>query len=80
MSPSTRSWQTVPYDLRAAKQIERRMIIDALQQFATAGFDIRKYLYLGMGSIYFVDFILFHKWLGAMSVALLELSSGDIVS
>jgi hypothetical protein len=68
MSPSTRSWQTVPYDLRAAKQIERRMIIDALQGFAIAGFDIRKYLYLGMGSIYFVDFILFHKWLGIDSM------------
>lgn len=52
------------YDLRPAKQIERRMILDALQILMASGFPIRDYQYTGMGSIYFVDFILFHKLLG----------------
>ena len=62
-SPSA-SYLKVFYDLRPAKQIERRMIIDALQVLAESGFRIRNYQYTGFGSIYFVDFILFHRLLG----------------
>jgi hypothetical protein len=40
------------------------MLIDALQLLTMAGFPIRDYQYTGMGSIYFVDYILFHKFLG----------------
>jgi hypothetical protein len=40
------------------------MLIDALQTLSAAGFDISEYQYTGMGSIYFVDFVLFHKYLG----------------
>jgi hypothetical protein len=54
----------VPYDLRPAKQIERRMIIDGLQRIAEAGCQIRQYRYVGMGSFYFVDFVLLHRYLG----------------
>jgi len=54
----------VQYDLRPAKQIERRMIIDALQRLTLAGFPVSEYQYTGFGSVYFVDFILFHKMLG----------------
>lgn len=52
------------YELRPAKQVERRMLIDAFQKLARAGFDIPNYRYTGMGSFYFVDFTLFHKLLG----------------
>jgi hypothetical protein len=54
----------VQYELRPHKQVERRMLIDALQLLSLAGFPIRDYKYTGMGSFYFVDFILFHKLLG----------------
>jgi hypothetical protein len=54
----------VPYDLRPAKQIERRMLLDVFQILSNNGFTLREYQYTGMGSINFVDFILLHKLLG----------------
>ena len=59
-----KSYRSVNYDLRPAKQVERRMIIDTLQRLASQGLPIRDYQYTGFGSIYFVDFILFHRILG----------------
>jgi hypothetical protein len=59
-----RSSRKVPYDLRPAKQIERRMLLDALHILSNNGFQLRDYQYTGMGSIYFVDFILLYKLLG----------------
>ncbi len=64
MSTPTQSYLKVPYDLRPAKQVERRMLIDAFHRLSHAGFPIADYQYTGFGSIYFVDFILFHKLLG----------------
>jgi hypothetical protein len=64
MSYPTESYLRVQYELRAAKQVERRMIIDTLQMLALTGFHISEYQYTGFGSVYFVDFILFHKLLG----------------
>jgi hypothetical protein len=62
----------VQYDLRPAKQVERRMLIDAFQRLGEGGFEIRDYQYTGFGSIYFVDFILFHKILGLNRLLSLE--------
>src|SRR5688572_12025690 len=64
MSTPTDSFKRVHYELRPAKQVERRMIIDALRLMSLSGFPIDDYQYTGMGSIFFVDFILFHKFLG----------------
>jgi len=64
MTPQAGSYLKVAYDLRPAKQIERRMLIDVFQILAANGFPIRDYAYTGMGSIYFFDFILFRKLLG----------------
>jgi hypothetical protein len=75
MTPPTESFYKVPYDLRPAKQIERRMLIDAFQRLSFAGFPIGEYQYTGMGSIYFVDFILFHKLLGIDKLLSVEISS-----
>lgn len=63
MEPS-KSYKTVQYELRSAKQVERRMLIDAFQILTGEGWDISKYQYTGMGSVYFVDFVLLHKFLG----------------
>jgi hypothetical protein len=62
----------VQYDIRPAKQVERRMIVDALQRLAAAGFSIADYQYTGFGAIYFVDFILLHKLLGLNNLVSLE--------
>src|SRR5262245_30820229 len=64
MTGATRSFEKVFYSLRPAKQIERRMLMDGLVRLIAAGFPIRQSQYLGMGSIDFVDFLLFHKFLG----------------
>jgi hypothetical protein len=68
----TQSYKTVQYELRPAKQVERRMLIDALQTLSASRFDISSYQYTGMGSIYFVDFVLFHKFLGINSMWTVE--------
>jgi hypothetical protein len=57
------SYSKINYFLRPSKQVERKLIISALQKLAKAGFFIHDYMYLGMGSIYYVDFIMFHKYL-----------------
>lgn len=63
MKPS-KSYRKVPYDLRPAKQVERRMIIDALGRLMNAHLPIRDYQYTGFGSVYFVDFLLMYKLVG----------------
>jgi hypothetical protein len=70
----SKSYLSVHYGLRPAKQVERRMLIDSLQQLSEAGFEVRSYKYLGMGSIHFIDFALFHKWLGISDMLSVELS------
>ena len=64
MNKVTKSYLDVSYDLRPAKQVERRMIIDVLMKLSIVGFPINEYQYSGMGSIFFVDHIMFHKYLG----------------
>lgn len=62
----------VQYDLRPAKQVERRMIVDALQRLGDAGFPVTDYQYTGFGAIYFTDFIMLHKLLGMSKLLSLE--------
>jgi hypothetical protein len=72
MSPRSSSSLRVPYDLRLAKQVERRMIVDVLQRLAVSGFPIRDYQYTGFGSIFYVDFVMFHKLLGISRLVSIE--------
>jgi len=58
----SKSYEKVNYLLRLKKQIERKLIIETLQHLGTI-IDIKSYRYFGFGSIYFADFILFHKYL-----------------
>lgn len=71
----TESYRKVHYGLRPAKQVERRMLIDALLLLSEVGFPVRDYKYLGMGSVHFVDFAMFHKYLGIQKMLSVELSS-----
>jgi hypothetical protein len=72
MTTKSRSTLKVPYDLRPAKQVERRMLVDALQRLAHIGFPVRDYHYTGFGSVFFVDFILLHKLLGISNLMTVE--------
>ncbi len=75
MNTPTQSYNKVHYELRPAKQVERRMLIDALLALAVAGFPIQDYHYTGMGSIYFIDFMLFHRFLGIKNMLSVEYDS-----
>jgi hypothetical protein len=74
MTELSKSYLSVNYALRPAKQVERRMLIDGLLLLSEAGFPIRDYRYTGMGSIHFVDFALFHKFLGIEKMLSIEAS------
>jgi hypothetical protein len=56
------SYKNINYALRPRKQIERKIMIETLLNMKPS-IDIEKYKYIGMGSIYYYDFILFHKYL-----------------
>jgi Putative O-methyltransferase len=73
MNSLTQSYLKVPYDLRPAKQVERRMIVESLHILSEAGFPISSYQYTGLGSIYFVDFILVHKFVGIRDLLSVEI-------
>lgn len=60
---SVASFKKFNYLLRPAKQIERKLFIEALHALSGIGYGIRDYTYVGMGSVYYADFILFHKYL-----------------
>ena len=57
-----RSFEFVNYMLRPKKQIERKVIIDILKELNPL-IKLSNYKYIGFGSIYYYDFILFHKLL-----------------
>lgn len=62
---------TVNYLLRPNKNVERKLIIDCLKALRTE-FDIDAYTYVGMGSMWFVDFIMAHKELGIRRMISIE--------
>lgn len=72
MRSLAQSYLGVNYELRPAKQVERRMIVDALHLLALRSLQIRDYQYTGLGSIYFVDFVLFHRLLGIQRMLTVE--------
>lgn len=74
MSAPTESYLKVHYELRPAKQVERRMLADSFQ-LLLRDFPLRDYQYTGMGSVYFIDFILFHRMLGISNMLSVEYST-----
>ncbi|OUL18102.1 hypothetical protein BV378_37230 [Nostoc sp. RF31YmG] len=54
------SYSKINYRLRPAKAVERKMICDSLRCLNPFG-EVATYRYVGFGSTYFSDFILFHK-------------------
>ncbi|KAM3091274.1 O-methyltransferase [Phormidesmis sp. 146-35] len=54
------SYSKINYRLRPAKAVERKIICDSLRCLSPFG-ELSTYRYVGFGSTYFSDFILFHK-------------------
>lgn len=63
MTDSRRSYERVNYLLRPSKQVERKIFVEVLSRLAKCGYLLSEYTYLGLGSIYYADFMLFHKYL-----------------
>ncbi|HXQ33998.1 MAG TPA: O-methyltransferase [Anaerolineales bacterium] len=66
------SFDKINYLLRPSKQVERKLLIEALQKLSRGGYFIQDYTYLGLGSIYYADFILFHKYLSINNMICVE--------
>lgn len=65
------SWGKINYNLRFAKNIERKMLSEAFQCLTTFG-PINRYRYVGFGSHFFSDFKLFHRTLGITEMISIE--------
>lgn len=70
------SFTRINYYLRPNKQVERKILIDILLHFRKL-FDMKHYGYVGMGSVYYYDFILIHRILGLKK--LISFDSADTV-
>jgi hypothetical protein len=67
------SSEKIDYSLRPAKNVERKLIVQLLQEMtAQSLIRISDYPYIGFGSLWFVDFILFHKSLGIQRMISIE--------
>ncbi len=80
MSKIDPSYKKVNYLLRLRKQIERKIFIDILlkiEKFPRFYTPLRNYLYFGLGSIYYADFILFHKFLGITDMLSVDYSEEE---
>ena len=70
MKPSTTDF--ISYDLRPAKQTERRILLDFLKCANECGMTISDCRYVGMGGTAFYDFHLMHRFLGVNRMTSLE--------
>lgn len=71
MTPRS-SARLVSYDLRPAKQTERRILLDLVALGRECGLEISSYRYVGMGANRFYDYLLLHRYLGIQKMISLE--------
>jgi len=74
MDRPTSSFKQFHYGLRPSKQVERKVMIEVLHSLARVGCSISEYAYLGFGSVYYVDFVMFHKYLFIQQMVCVEWS------
>lgn len=72
------SYRKIDYRVRPAKSIERKMLAESFRRLIEFE-PLLRYRYIGMGSIYFSDFQLFHKHLGFESMISIEDASDEVV-
>jgi len=69
------TYREINYRLRPAKHVERLMLSDMFRRLKFA--NIESYQYVGLGSVYFTDFLLFHRALGLSSMTCVEKETYD---
>ncbi len=74
-TPAQQSYEKINYLIRPSKQVERKLFIEALHRLSKAGYNASDYTYLGFGSVFYADFILFHKYLYIDSMICVESSN-----
>jgi hypothetical protein len=67
----TASFRKIDYSLRPAKYAERRMLSDIFRRLSPFN-RVEDYVYVGFGSVWFSDFILFHRALGVKDMISIE--------
>lgn len=70
------SFEKINYSLRPAKSIERKMILQFCSRLSPFDF-VENYHYIGFGSIYYSDFILFHKMLNIQKMSSIEFERNE---
>jgi hypothetical protein len=65
------SFRKIDYRLRPAKSVERRMMAEAFLRLRPFG-AVETYRYVGMGSVYFADFAVFHAVCGFETMVSIE--------
>jgi hypothetical protein len=71
-----KSYERIHYGLRPAKNIERKMMVEALRRLGAMS-RLESYRYIGFGSTYFSDFSMIHKSLGISSLWSIEREIAD---
>lgn len=70
------SYQSVDYRVRLAKSTERKVLMDIFHKLPLFH-PISNYQYIGLGSIFFSDIILFHKTVGFNKIISIEKNEDD---
>lgn len=70
------SFRRINYSLRPAKHAERRMLCEIFGRLRPFQ-PIDRYVYLGLGSVWFADFILFHRHLGIREMISIERAASE---
>jgi hypothetical protein len=65
------SFNKIDYRIRPAKSVERKLIGQTLGRLSRIA-PLDEWAYVGFGSVYFADFILFHKTLGISDMTSIE--------
>lgn len=71
------SYRDVDYSVRVGKNIERKMIFDALLRLDRIR-PLAAYTYIGFGGIFFTDFLLAHRYLGLTSLISVEEQASNV--
>lgn len=75
MTNSRPSFEKVDYTVRPAKNIERKMMAEMFARLRVFR-PVENYTYVGLGSTFFSDFVLFHKLLGIARLISIEKEAG----
>lgn len=66
------SFDSVNYSLRPSKSIQRQLIFEGIRALGPSIDPDRRMVYIGLGSIWFADFVIAHKYLGIDDMVSIE--------